>query len=188
MFPQLGWICFLYVSVIYAVQTKWTNSLNCTYVICYWGSCYSIFSLIYIFLLAIVLAVLVRFTVSDYLFGIFKLFLRFAVCYTAIHILLYIIRCTIAIQKLCFRHFIISIKWCSSNNYKYSNSKNHKSNVINMLVVIFLLSYVEINSNKSKIQGQTIVKEDNCKDTMHICITSCILIVSKLQYVRIYRY
>jgi hypothetical protein len=52
----------------------------------YWGSCYSIFSficmfcrslfvLLYFFLLAIVLSVLLRFTDSEYPFGIFKLFL-----------------------------------------------------------------------------------------------------------------
>ena len=51
-----------------------------------WGSCYSIFSfmrifcrslfvLLYFFLLAIVLSVLLRYTDSDYPFGIFKLFL-----------------------------------------------------------------------------------------------------------------
>ena len=52
-----------------------------------WGSCYSIFSfmcmicrslfvLLSFFLLAIVLSVLLRFTVSDYPFGIFKLFFQ----------------------------------------------------------------------------------------------------------------
>jgi hypothetical protein len=52
----------------------------------YWGSCYSIFSfmcmfsrslfvLMYFFLLAIVLSVVLRYTDSDYPFGIFKLFL-----------------------------------------------------------------------------------------------------------------
>ena len=73
-------ICILCRHVCYHLKNVWWVHPGS-----YWGSCYLIFSficmfckslffLLYFFLLAIVLSVLLRFTDSDYSCGVFKLF------------------------------------------------------------------------------------------------------------------
>jgi hypothetical protein len=74
----------MYIVFPYGMQCYSNLLLNNTTYTTWWGSCYSIFSfmcmscrsfflLLYFFLLTIVLSVLLRYRVSDYPFGIFKL-------------------------------------------------------------------------------------------------------------------
>jgi len=74
--------------------------------------CSSLFVPLYFFLLAIVMSVLLRFTDSDYPFGIFKLFFSFVVCHAHVNYTLnYIIMFKLKSYKIYYSIFKIKKKW-----------------------------------------------------------------------------
>jgi hypothetical protein len=90
--------------------------------------CSSLFVPLYFFLLAIVMSVLLRFTDSDYPFGIFKLFFSFVVCHVHVtYTINYKIIFKLKSYKICYSIF---------KNNGYIEYWPTKQNILNILSYI----------------------------------------------------
>jgi hypothetical protein len=93
------------------------------------------------FLLAIVLSVRLRFTDSDYPFGIFKLFLVFRYC---LNKLLYVSTCT---EKHPIQQVIYNPSWFSPGTPVSSTNKTDRHDITEILLKVALST---INETKPK--------------------------------------